>query len=50
MWVKEFGEAGQENLKGASVLVSGVGGLGSIVTYQLAAAGVGRLMLAYGKN
>jgi molybdopterin/thiamine biosynthesis adenylyltransferase len=46
--VPGFGEAGQERLKGASVLVSRTGGLGSVVAYELAAAGVGRLILAHG--
>ena len=50
LWVRGFGEAGQERLKGASVLVSRVGGLGGLVAYQLAAAGVGRLVLAHAGN
>ena len=50
IWVPGFGEAGQEKLRGASVLVSRVGGLGSVVAYELAAAGVGRLVLAHGGN
>lgn len=50
MWVPGFGEAGQECLAGASVLVSRVGGLGSVVAYELAAAGVGKLVLAHGGN
>ena len=45
--VPGFGERGQELLKGASVLVSRVGGLGSVVAYELAAAGIGRLVLAH---
>ncbi|MBI1387642.1 MAG: HesA/MoeB/ThiF family protein [bacterium] len=49
-WVHDFGEAGQEALKGASVLVSRVGGLGSVAAYELAAAGVGRLVLAHKGN
>ena len=48
MWVPDFGQAGQEKLKGATVLISRVGGLGSVVAYELAAAGVGRLILAHG--
>jgi len=47
IWVPEFGETGQEKLKGASVLVSRCGGLGSVVAYELAAAGVGKLVLAH---
>jgi molybdopterin/thiamine biosynthesis adenylyltransferase len=50
LWVPGFGEAGQERLKGASVLVSRVGGVGGSVAYQLAAAGVGRLVLAHAGN
>lgn len=45
--VAGFGEEGQRKLKGASVLISRVGGLGSVVAYELAAAGVGRLILAH---
>lgn len=43
-----FGEAAQRRLKGASVLVSRVGGLGGMVAFELAAAGIGRLILAHG--
>ena len=50
MWVDDFGEAGQERLKASSVLVSRVGGLGSVVAYELAAAGVGKLVLAHAGN
>lgn len=50
MWTPSFGEAGQEALKGASVLISRCGGLGGVVAYELAAAGVGRLVLAHGGN
>jgi len=50
MWSPGFGEEAQERLKGASVLVSRVGGLGSVVAYELAAAGVGRLVLAHAGN
>ena len=50
MWVPDFGESGQEKLKGATVLVSRIGGLGSVVAYELAAAGVGRLILAHAGN
>ena len=45
--VPDFGEGGQERLKGATVLISRIGGLGGVVAYELAAAGVGRLILAH---
>ena len=48
--VKGFGEAGQEKLKNASVLVSRCGGLGGVVAYELAAAGIGKLIIAHGGN
>ncbi len=50
MWTPGFGEAGQEKLKGASVLISRCGGVGSPAAYELAAAGVGRLIIAHGGN
>jgi molybdopterin/thiamine biosynthesis adenylyltransferase len=50
IWVSDFGEAGQEKLKGASILISRCGGLGSVVAYELAAAGVGKLVLAHAGN
>jgi len=50
IWVPGFGETGQEKLKDSSVLVSRVGGLGSVVAYELAAAGIGRLVLAHAGN
>jgi molybdopterin/thiamine biosynthesis adenylyltransferase len=50
MWTPGFGEAGQRRLKDAAVLVSRVGGVGSVVAYELAAAGVGRLVLAHAGN
>lgn len=45
--VPGFGEGGQAALKGASVLVSRIGGVGGAVAYYLAAAGVGRLVVAH---
>src|SRR6266404_1478117 len=50
MWVPGVGEDGQRKLKAASVFVSRVGGLGGLVAMQLAAAGVGRLILAHAGN
>ena len=47
MWVPGFGEAGQRKLKASSVLISRCGGVGGAVAYELAAAGVGRLVLAH---
>lgn len=50
VWVPGVGEEGQRRLKNASVLVSRVGGLGGLVALELAAAGVGKLVLAHGGN
>ena len=50
MWIPGFGEEGQRKLKGASVLISRCGGLGGLVAYELAAAGVGKLIIAHGGN
>lgn len=43
MILPDVGEEGQRRLKAASVLLVGVGGLGSSVAMHLAAAGVGRI-------
>ena len=43
--VPEHGVEGQERLKNSTVLVSRCGGLGSVVAYELAAAGIGTLIL-----
>ncbi|MBM4083408.1 MAG: HesA/MoeB/ThiF family protein [Planctomycetes bacterium] len=48
LWVDGFGEEGQRKLKASSVLISRCGGLGGLVAYELAAAGVGKLVLAHG--
>ena len=50
MWVPGFGEEGQAKLKAAAVLISRCGGVGGLVAYQLAAAGIGRLILAHAGN
>jgi molybdopterin/thiamine biosynthesis adenylyltransferase len=47
MWIPEFGEKGQTALKGASVLISRCGGVGGAAAYYLAAAGIGRVVLAH---
>ncbi len=48
MPVEGFGETGQRRLKAATVLISRCGGLGGLVAYELAAAGIGHLVLAHG--
>jgi molybdopterin-synthase adenylyltransferase len=50
LWVAGFGDAGQLRLKNATVLVSRIGGVGGTVALHLAAAGVGRLILAHAGN
>lgn len=50
LWVRGFGEEGQRRLKGTTVFISRIGGVGGTVAMQLAAAGVGRLILAHGGN
>jgi molybdopterin/thiamine biosynthesis adenylyltransferase len=47
MRVPGMGEDGQRKLKAASALISRIGGLGGLAAYELAAAGVGRLILAH---
>jgi molybdopterin-synthase adenylyltransferase len=47
LWVSQFGEAGQRRLKSATVFISRIGGVGGTVALLLAAAGVGRLVLAH---
>lgn len=48
--VRDFGLEGQRRLKAATVLISRVGGVGGSVALQLAAAGIGRLVLAHAGN
>ncbi|HEU4325839.1 MAG TPA: HesA/MoeB/ThiF family protein [Roseiflexaceae bacterium] len=47
MPIPGIGAAGQQRLKGATVLISRVGGLGGTVAMLLARAGVGALVLAH---
>lgn len=44
------GEDGQRKLKAATVLITRCGGLGGAVAWELAAAGIGRLILAHAGN
>lgn len=48
--VAGFGEEGQKSLKAASVLVTRIGGVGGAAATALAAAGIGRLVLAHRGN
>lgn len=48
--VAGFGEAGQLRLRNATVLVTRAGGVGGTLAYQLAAAGIGRIILAHAGN
>jgi molybdopterin/thiamine biosynthesis adenylyltransferase len=50
IWTPDFGESGQEKLKDAAALVSRTGGLGGPLCYNLAAAGIGKLIIAHGGN
>lgn len=50
MWCPGVGDEGQRKLKNASVLISRCGGVGGSVAFQLAAAGVGRLVIAHAGN
>lgn len=43
--IRLFGEEGQEKLKKASVFIAGAGGLGSVVSIYMAAAGFGRIRI-----
>jgi molybdopterin-synthase adenylyltransferase len=46
MMMPEIGEHGQQKLKAARVLIAGLGGLGSIHAYYMAAAGIGHIKIA----
>src|SRR5258706_2756450 len=50
MWIPQLGEEGQKKLRDASVLVTRVGGVGGTAALYLAAAGVGKLVLAHAGN
>ena len=50
MDVRDFGEEGQVRLKNSTALISRVGGLGGPVAQELAAAGIGKLILAHAGN
>ena len=43
--IPAFGEKGQNQLKRANIFIAGLGGLGAVSAYYLAAAGVGRLKI-----
>jgi adenylyltransferase/sulfurtransferase len=44
--IRLFSEAGQEKLKRTSVFIAGAGGLGSIISIYMAAAGFGKIRIA----
>lgn len=50
IWVDGLGESGQEKLKATTALISRVGGLGGPLAQSLAAAGIGKLILAHAGN
>ena len=47
IWVDGMGMSGQETLKNSTALVTRVGGLGGPLALSLAAAGIGKLVLAH---
>jgi molybdopterin/thiamine biosynthesis adenylyltransferase len=50
MSTPDLGEAGQRKLKAARVLISRIGGVGGTAAYYLAAAGIGKLVIAHAGN
>ena len=50
IWVNGMGASGQERLKASTALVTRVGGLGGPLAQSLAAAGIGKLILAHAGN
>jgi molybdopterin-synthase adenylyltransferase len=43
--IRLFGEDGQEKLKRTSVFIAGAGGLGSVISFYMAAAGFGKIRI-----
>jgi adenylyltransferase/sulfurtransferase len=43
--IRLFGEDGQEILRGTSVFIAGAGGLGSVISFYMAAAGFGKIRI-----
>ncbi len=43
--IRLFGEEGQEKLKRTSVFIAGAGGLGSVISHYMAAAGFGKIRI-----
>jgi molybdopterin/thiamine biosynthesis adenylyltransferase len=43
--IRLFGEDGQERLKRTSVFIAGAGGLGSVISFYMAAAGFGKIRI-----
>lgn len=50
IWMDDLGEEGQKKLKNSTVLISRAGGLGGVVAFELAAAGIGHLIIAHAGN
>ena len=48
--VPDFGEEGQCKLRQSTALVSRIGGLGGALAFQLAAAGIGKLIIVHAGN
>jgi adenylyltransferase/sulfurtransferase len=46
--INDWGEKGQQKLKKSKVLIAGLGGLGSAVSYYLTSAGIGNMTLCDG--
>lgn len=48
--LKLLGTEGQQRLKNAAVFIAGIGGLGGTAAIYLAAAGIGKLIIAHEGN